>query len=253
MGMFEGKVVLITGAAGGFGSGAAKRFAKEGAKLVLSDIRADALVPVAASLTEAGVEVATLAADVSKSADHRALVELAVSRFGRLDIALNNAGIAHHTMKAPLIDDETAERVIAVDLLGMFYALKAQLPQMEKQGGGTIVNIASVAGLVGAPLMSVYAAAKHGVVGLTKSVAPEYARKNIRINAICPAFADTAMVQMGLGGDHGTSADKLLAIMPMRRIGTVDEIVEAIIFAANPANSFMTGLCMAVDGGLSAI
>jgi len=253
MGLFAGKTVLITGAAGGFGRGAAERFALEGARLVLSDIRAEGLIPVEQALIAQGAEVVSLAADVSKSADHKTLVELALSRFGSLDVALNNAGIAHHTMKAPLIDDETAERVIAVDLLGVFFAMKAQLPVMEKQGGGVIVNIASVAGLVGAPLMSVYSAAKHGVVGLTKSIAPEYARKNIRINAICPAFAATPMVEAELYGDGGTTAEKLLASMPMRRLGTVDEIVEAIIFAASPKNSFMTGLAMAVDGGLSAL
>jgi NAD(P)-dependent dehydrogenase (short-subunit alcohol dehydrogenase family) len=253
MGLFAGKTVLITGAAGGFGRGAAERFALEGARLVLSDIRAEGLVPVEQALLAKGAEVVCLAADVAKSADHKKLVELALSRFGSLDVALNNAGIAHQTMKAPLIDDETAERVIAVDLLGVFYAMKAQLPVMEKQGGGVIVNIASVAGLVGAPLMSIYSAAKHGVVGLTKSIAPEYARKNIRINAICPAFAATPMVEAELYGDGGTTAEKLLVAMPMRRLGTVDEIVEAIIFAASQKNSFMTGLAMAVDGGLSAL
>ncbi len=256
MARFTDKVVLITGAAGGFGAGAAEAFAAEGAKLVLSDIRAEALDPVVAALKAKGVAVIGLAADVGKSADHTRLVQAALETFGRLDIALNNAGIAHANMKLQHIPDEVAERVVQVDLMGVFYAMKAQIPVMEKQGGGAIVNIASAAGIGAAPLISAYAAAKHGVVGLTKTAAIEVARKNIRVNAICPAFAATNMVldliKESPDGVEAATA-RLVQAVPMRRLGHISEVVEAILFAASPGNSFMTGQMLSVDGGLSAL
>lgn len=255
---FDGLTVIVTGAAGGFGKKLAERLLSEGAKLVLSDIRDEPLNALAASL---GGEIAVLAGDVAREEHSRDLVALAVDRFGRLDVAFNNAGIAHNFSKLPLMDSLEARRVIDIDLMGVFYAMKHQLPVLERQyrrdgKGGAIVNIASVAGIAGAPRLSVYSAAKHGVVGLTRSAAAEYASKNIRINAVCPSYARTPMATdaLGLVADDAVSAEKELTRgVPMRRLAEVDEVIEVMMFAGSPANSFMTGQTLAADGGITAI
>ena len=255
MSRFAGMTVLVTGAAGGFGLRAAERFAAEGATLVLSDLDPARLEATAAGL---GVETATLAGDVSDESLSERLVALAFSRFGRLDVAVNNAGIAHDFAKLPQTPSDVARRVFDVDLLGMFFALKHQIPALERQHRerglkGAIVNIASVAGIAGAPKLAVYAAAKHGVVGLTRSVAAECATKGVRINAVCPAFARTAMVSAALGVDNPAGEADLTRGVPMRRLAEVDEVIEVILFAADPANGFMTGQALAVDGGITAV
>jgi NAD(P)-dependent dehydrogenase (short-subunit alcohol dehydrogenase family) len=255
---FEGLAVLVSGATGGFGRRACERFAGEGARLVLSDLEAGPVEELAASLR---TETAVLAGDIADEALSRDLVQLAVKSFGRLDIAINNAGIAQPYVKLPRLPADEARRIVEVDLMGVFYAMKYQLPQMERQfrqggKGGAIVNIASVAGLAGAPRLAVYSAAKHGVVGLTRSAAAEYATKGVRVNAICPAFARTAMVD-GFVKITGKQEEEAIAEIsrgiPMKRVGEVDEVVQAILFAADPGNSFMTGHSLAVDGGTSAI
>jgi len=254
---FDGLAVLVTGACGGFGSRAAERFAAEGARLVLSDINAEALDALAGSLN---AETATLAGDIAEESLSENLVKLAVDKFGRLDIAVNNAGIAQNFVKFPLIPSDEARRIIEVDLLGVFYAMKHQLPVMERQNregsrGGAIVNIASVAGIAGAPRLAVYSAAKHGVVGLTRSAAAEYATKGIRVNAVCPSFARTAMVTdtLKLAPDNAAAEADLTRGVPMKRLAEVEEVVEVILFAADPKNSFMTGQTLAADGGITAI
>ncbi|WP_379066778.1 SDR family NAD(P)-dependent oxidoreductase [Mesorhizobium sp. UC22_110] len=258
MGRFDGATVLITGATGGLGQGAAKGFAAEGARLVLSDIDGDALQHFAATLD---TETATLAGNIADETLSQALVGLAVERFGRLDVAVNNAGIAQSFVRLPQVASDEARRILEIDLLGVFYAMKHQIPQMERQfkaggKGGAVVNVASVAGLVGAPKLSVYAAAKHGVVGLTKSAAAEYATKGVRVNAICPAHTRTKMVDdfIKLSGAPETLAlSELTRGVPMKRVGEVPEIIEAMLFAADPRNTFMTGHSLAVDGGIGAI
>jgi NAD(P)-dependent dehydrogenase (short-subunit alcohol dehydrogenase family) len=258
MGDFAGQVVLVTGAAQGFGALAAERFAAQGARLVVSDLKAEGLAATADRLRATGAEVAAEAGDIAEPALAHRLVALAVARFGRLDVAVNNAGIAHAPARTPLVPEAAARAVIAVDLLGVLWALQAQLPQMEAQfratgRGGAIVNIASVAGLVGAPTLSAYAAAKHGVVGLTRTAAMEYARRGIRVNAICPGFTRTAMVEEGfdLAADRAGAEADLVRGVPMRRLGEPAEIVQAILWAASPANSFMTGQAIAIDGGIT--
>lgn len=243
--------MLVTGACGGFGRAMAARFAGEGARLVLSDRDEGALAALA---TELGGNHAVLAGDVTLDGAHAAMVALAVERFGQLDVAVNNAGIVHGFAALPDIAPEEAERVIAVDLMGVFRALRHQIPQMRRQfvetgTGGAIVNIASVAGVVGAAGLSAYAAAKHGVVGLTRSAALENARHGVRINAVCPSFSPTAMVTETLAADNH---EKLTKGTPMRRFAAVSEVVEAVLFAAASENGFMTGQTLNVDGGLTA-
>ena len=255
MGRFAAMTVLITGAAGGFGLAAAERFAAEGAHLVLSDIDAARLEQAAAGLK---AQTALLAGDIADETLSQRLVELAFSRFGRLDVAINNAGIVHDFMKLPQTPSDVARRVFDIDLLGMFFALKHQIPALEAQHRDTglksaIVNIASVAGIAGAPKLAVYAAAKHGVVGLTRSTAVECANKGVRINAVCPSFARTAMVTEVLGTNNTTGEADLTRGVPMRRLAEVDEIIEVVLFAADPKNSFMTGQALAADGGITAI
>ncbi|HWK64808.1 MAG TPA: SDR family oxidoreductase [Rhizobiaceae bacterium] len=255
---FEGLAVLLTGATGGFGRRTAERLAADGARLVLSDIDMGALEQLAADLP---TETALLAGDISQESLAEALAELAVSRFGRLDIAINNAGIAQSFVKLPQVPSDEARRIIDIDLLGVFYAMKHQIPIMERQFRAdgvrsAIVNIASVAGLAGAPRLSVYAAAKHGVVGLTRSAAAEYATRGIRVNAVCPSFARTPMVGDFVrlaGGNEEEAHSELTRGVPMKRVAEVDEVVEVILFAADPRNSFMTGHSLSVDGGIAAI
>ncbi len=255
MGRFQGLTVLITGAAGGFGLKLAQRFAAEGAKLVLSDLDAKRLDETAAAFES---PVATLAGNVADERLSQDLVALAFERFGRLDVAVNNAGIVHDFMKLPQTPSDVARRVFEVDLLGMFFALKHQIPALERQfrekaQPGAIVNMASVAGIAGAPKLGVYAAAKHGVVGLTRSAAAECATKGVRINAVCPSFARTAMVTGMLGDDNPAGEAELTRGVPMRRLAETDEIAEVVLFAADPKNSFMTGQTLAADGGITAI
>lgn len=259
---FEGLTVLVTGATGGFGEAAAERFYQEGANLVLSDLTQEGIDRIASRFDSA--RVATLAGSVGEEKLSEDLVQLALDSFGSLDVAVNNAGIAHPLLRLPQIDSDMARRVIDIDLMGVFYALKHQLPAMEKQyrergRKAAIVNVASVAGVAGAPTASVYAAAKHGVVGLTKSAALEYVRRGVRINALCPSFARTPMVtkmldaQVESGQASREEAEAHLTRgIPARRLGEVSEVIEALVFAASPANSFYTGQTIHVDGGMTA-
>lgn len=256
---FKDKVVIVTGACGGIGSKAVEGFLEEGALVLASDLEKEQLEELKTNFNTS--RLITLAGDVRKSSTHLSLVETAVTTFGGLDIALNNAGISHEVVKLPLIEEEVARRVFDIDLMAVFLAMRAQLPIMAEQfsktgRSGAIVNVSSAAGLVAAPLMSVYSAAKHGVIGLTKSAAAEYAKRGVRINSICPAFTKTAMVE---GFFENTQQDREKAIerltqgMPMSRMAEVSEIIVGILFAADPSNSFMTGNSIAIDGGLTAV
>ena len=260
--LFDGATVLITGAAGGFGSAAARRYAREGARLVLSDYGAAALDGLCGEIAEEhGTDIVSLAGDVSDEKLSEDLVGLAIERFGRLDVAINNAGIAQAAFeKLPKVDSEEARRIVDVDLMGVFYAMKHQLPAMERQfretgSGGAVVNVASVSGVIGSSGLSVYAAAKHGVVGLTRSAAQEYAKLGVRINAVCPSFARTKMatelLDVEVRGKVVTEAQMVRGI-PMARLAEIEEVIEAFVFASSPHNSFMTGQTLHVDGGLTA-
>ncbi len=251
---FEGKSVLITGAGSGLGRQAALRFAEEGAHLVLGDVAEAGLAETAAMVRTAGADFRALRCDVNDAGDAAALVSAAVESFGRLDIAVNNAGILHRLARLPDLETEVFERVMAVNAGGVFLGMKHQLPVMIGQRAGVIVNIASAAGLVGAPLMSAYAAAKHAVIGLTRSAADECARAGVRINALCPSFAATPMLD-DIADEMGSDEveERLTTRVPMRRFARPEEVVAALLFLASDDNSFMTGQALSVDGGLTAV
>jgi NAD(P)-dependent dehydrogenase (short-subunit alcohol dehydrogenase family) len=258
---FDGMAVIVTGAARGLGRVAAERFAAEGANLVLGDIDAEGLEAIARGLREGGHSVEAVPGDISLEATAVALVEAALSAFGRLDIAVNNAGVAHPFQRLAELEGATLERMLMVNVMGIFYGLKHQIPAMERgfaEAGrtGVILNVASVAGLVGAPLLSAYAASKHAVVGLTRSAAAETARRGVRVNAICPAFSRTDMVAgftTAMRGTPGEAIGRIVSSIPMRRLGEPEEIVQGMLWLCSPENSFVTGQAIALDGGLSAV
>ena len=251
---YDGKSVLITGAGSGFGRRLSQRLSAMGARLVLGDIN-EAGLEETRTLCEG--EVVVLRTDVSKEADNQALVAAGVEAFGGIDVAYNNAGMGGHPPK-PLheVTEKEFDITFKVNTYGVFFGMKAQVPVMLKAGKGAILNTASAAGVLGAPFMSSYGGAKHAVVGLTRAAADEYARRGLRINAICPSFADTPIMQ-GVIGHFGMPKEeaytKISSRVPMRRVGTVDEIVQAMIWACSDENSFMTGQTLSIDGGLTAV
>ncbi|MEM8839760.1 MAG: glucose 1-dehydrogenase [Pseudomonadota bacterium] len=259
-GRFQGQSVLITGAASGFGKAAAERFAREGARLCLSDIDLDALSTTGREIAISSDDLITLRADVSREEDVKAQVDAVLATFGTLDIAINNAGVAHAVTPLPEIDIETYERMMAVNARGVFLGLKYQLPPMLLKKRGAIVNVSSAAGLVGAGGLAAYAAAKHAVVGLTKAAADEAARANVRVNAVCPSFATTPLftdlaeeLATSRGLDREATEQRFSARIPMRRLARTEEVVQAILWAADPENTFMTGQALSIDGGLTAV
>lgn len=247
---FTGQVALVTGAASGMGLAAARAFAEGGAAVALLDRSADAVEQTANDLTSAGHRVLGIACDVTDEAQVADAVDQTVETFGRLDMAFNNAGI-----QAPPSDaaEETAEnfdQVNAVNLRGIWAAQKHELRHMRAQGSGAIVNNSSLGGLVGLPERAAYHASKHGVIGLTKSAAVEYAPRGIRINAICPGVIETPMVAGMLEGQ----AEAMAAIMqdqPIGRLGTAEEIAAAVLWLCSPASSFVLGVALPVDGGFT--
>lgn len=246
---YQDQVVLITGAASGFGELLAWRLAGMGARLVLGDRNAAGLARVAAELHEAGAQVVAEVCDVTREAEVKALVEAAVTRFGRLDVGINNAGIL--TPLKSFIDtaEDELDLSFAVNAKGVFFGMKHQIRQMLAQGGGVILNVASMAGLGGAPKLAAYGAAKHAVVGLTRTAAVEYARQGIRINAVCPFYSATPMVTES---EVGEKEQFLAQGSPMKRLGTPAEIVSVMLMLCARENGYMTGQAVAVDGGISA-
>ncbi|MFC3608795.1 glucose 1-dehydrogenase [Stutzerimonas tarimensis] len=247
---FQDKVVLVTGAAGGIGAGTAAAFAREGAKVMLADIDADQGGQRVAEVEAAGGQAAFRRCDVSKSEDMRALVEETIARFGRLDILHNNAGISGGTDFTADISEDDWDRVIAINLKGVWLGLKYAIPPMLEQGGGVIVNTASALALTVLPGSAHYNATKHAVAGLTKTAATEYARHSIRINAVCPGVIRTAMLQNA--PNLAELEPRLLALHPAGRLGEVEEVVNAVLWLASDGASFMHGSLMTVDGGWTA-
>ena len=250
-GLTEGKVALVTGAGSGIGRATALVFAREGAKVVVSDIVVEGGEETVQQIKAAGGEAIFVKADVSQAADVEALITQTVETYGRLDCAFNNAGIEGGVK--PTIDctEEEFARTIAVNLTGVWLCMKHEIQQMLSQGGGAIVNTASVAGLVGFPGLPDYVASKHGVLGLTKTAALEYAKSGIRVNAVCPGVIQTPMVERGAQLSPGF--DELAVSMePVGRFGQPAEIGEAVVWLCSDAASFVTGHPMTVDGGLVA-
>lgn len=257
---FAGRVVLVTGAGSGFGAAAARAFAAQGARLALSDRDGSAVAAVAAMLSAAGAEVLDATVDVTEEAQVAGHVAAVLGRFGHLDVAVNNAGVCHALM--PLADTPLAvfERMMAVNARGVFLGLKHQLPPMLARGAGAVLNIASAAGLVGAGGLAAYAASKHAVVGLTRAAADEAARRGVRVNALCPSFADTPLfhgiadpLAAARGTDRADAEARIAGRVPMRRVARTEEVVQAMLWACAPENSFMTGQAIAIDGGLTAV
>lgn len=247
MSNFEDKVVIVTGAASGFGQLLAERLSHMRARLVLGDINEARLRGVADTLD---TEVVASKCDVTIESDVQALTELAVDSFGGLDIAVNNAGISGQMKSLLDTTEEDMDRCFAVNTKGVFFGMKHQIPVMLTQGGGCILNVASLAGLNGAHKLTAYVAAKHAVVGITKTGAVEFAKRNIRINAICPYFTPTPMVTDQLDDQvHQVVAQA----SPMKRLGKPEEIISAMLMMIDPSNGYMTGQAVAIDGGVSAI
>lgn len=245
---FDGAVALVTGGSSGIGRATAIAFAREGAKVLVADLGEAGGQETVRLIREAGGDAMFVKTDVSSAADAEAMVARAVETYGRLDIAYNNAGIVGQSTPAADGTEENWDRVIDVNLKGIFLCMKAEIPRMLSQGGGAIVNCASVAGLVGFAGIAPYVASKHGVVGLTKAAALDYATLGIRINAVCPGVIRTPMVTATTQGDAAAEA-ALAAGEPIGRIGEPEEIADAVLWLCSPGASFVTGEAIAVDGG----
>lgn len=248
-----GKVVLVTGGASGMGRATAVALARAGAKIAIADVNGQGGEETLGLTLAAGGDAFFAACDVSSAAQVEALVNQTVKKFGRLDCAANIAGIeGKWADRIAEASEENFDRVIAVNLKGVWLCMKYEVAQMIKQGGGSIVNLASAAGLVGNPGSAAYGASKHGVVGLTKTVALEYARQGIRVNTVCPGAIETPMLSRIFDAipRHGA---RMAEIEPVGRLGTADEIAAAILWLCSEQSSFVTGAAIPVDGGLTAM
>ncbi len=249
---FEGKVALVTGGGGGIGRATALAFARAGARVAVVDVAAAAGLQTVQCIEAAGGQAVFIQANVAVAAEVEAMVATTVQAFGRLDCAFNNAGIEEEHMRLADCSEDTFDRIMAVNVKGVWLCLKYQLAQMLAQGGGSIVNTASVAGLVGAPKMAAYSGSKHAVMGLTKSAALEYGRKNIRVNAVCPGVIRTAMYERAVLADPKVGPS-VAQLHPIGRIGEPEEVAAVVLWLCSDAASFVTGHAHTVDGGLTAV
>ena len=248
----QGKHILITGGGSGIGATSAKVLCERGALVGVADLNEENAKALVETLTNAGGKAYSVAVDVTDPEQVKAMFDTAYSRQEKVDVVINNAGIDHFPAPLTEVDDAMFMKNIQVNLAGVWYCMKNALKHMSANGGGHIINIASVAGLRSAPMISAYSASKHGVIGLTKSAAVEYARANIRINAVCPSFVDTPMVQGVLSKLDERGQKGLVGANPMKRLGKPEEIANAIAWLCSEESSFMTGQSVVLDGGMLA-
>ena len=247
---FENQVALITGAGSGIGLATGSAFADAGAAVVLADLDENAFRAAAEQFTGAGHQAIAIRCDVADETDVASMIEQTVSAFGRLDIAYNNAGIHAPVTETADADSIDFDRVIAVNLRGVWSCMKYELRQMRRQDSGAIVNCSSNSGLVGTARLGAYTASKHGVIGLTRCAALEYARRGIRINAICPGPVDTPMVARAAAASP-EHMDAIVNAIPTRRLGPAEEIASAVLWLCSPGAGFTVGHALAADGGLT--
>jgi NAD(P)-dependent dehydrogenase (short-subunit alcohol dehydrogenase family) len=241
---FVGKLALVTGGGSGIGRAACLAFGRAGARIVVADVDVAGGEETAQLVDNAGGEASFVRTDVTQPVEVEALIMRTVEVFGRLDYAVNNAGIEGVLAPPHEYPDDAWARVLAVNLTGVFLCLKHEVRQMLAQGGGAIVNMASTAGLNGSPQLAPYSASKHGVVGLTRSAALAYARAGIRVNAVCPGYTDTAMVAR-----HPEVAARAAELTPSGRLATAGEVAAAVVWLCSPAAAHITGVALPVDGG----
>ncbi len=248
-GQFNGKVAFVTGAASGIGRAAALAFAAEGASVTVADVSEQANQETARLIERQGGRALAVRCDVTQAADVKAALQQTVRAFGRLDVAFNNAGIEPRK-PAPTADydEEEWNRIIDIDLSGVFLCMKHEIPLMLKQGGGAIVNTSSGAGVIGIKGSPAYTAAKHGVIGLTRAAALDYAAENIRVNAICPGYIDTPMMTRFTGGT-AEGRTRVIAEEPIARMGRPEEIANAVLWLCSDRASFTVGHALVIDGG----
>jgi len=245
---FENKVALVTGAGSGLGLATAQAFAQSGASVALADANERAVQSAAQELSAQGHKALAIRCDVADDAQVERMVEQTVATFGRLDAAYNNAGVQNTVAEAADAAREDFDRVISINLRGVWSCMKFELRQMLRQGGGAIVNCSSIGGLVGGAKRGTYQASKHGVLGLTKSAALDYAARGIRINAVCPGIIHTSMLDKMMA-TQADALDEMLKDVPIGRLGRPEEIANAVLWLCSSSASFMVGHALAVDGG----
>lgn len=245
----EGKTAIVTGSGSGFGEGIAKTFALEGAAVVVNDVNTQGGQRVVSEITDTGGTASFFEADVTKASEVQALIDHAVSTHGSLDILVNNAGVAHKRKSMLEVSEDELDRILAVNVKGLFHTANAAVPVMRTGGGGAIVNIASTAAVRPRPGLTWYNASKGAVTTLTKSMAVELAEDNIRVNAVNPVAGETPLLPTFLGEDTPENREAFRQTVPLGRFSTPQDVANAVLFLASSEASLITGVCMEIDGG----